>query len=289
MGLTLGGHRPLRRFAFVALSCLFLVSAGAWAGEAGAASTQRDSASHIMNKSAMTQSLAQVIVQHLSDANTDDDSQNELVDVTQIAAHGPLASYSLVIDIDNPSPIATSQEILANGYPFTFDFEDGLQGWTLGGSAQRVHTQVLGGQWAIFGDGLVEGGARMSIELDLRSIDSIVMDVFFAGEPDFLIPTLTVSTGPDSLGFVEPTRQDDDDIARLIFDVPSTERVGLIFAWGPVPTHVKTCFPRPCPVPEPDARLAFIDNITLNPIPEPSTLLLVALGLGFAARWRKGR
>ena len=39
--------------------------------------------------------------------------------------------------------------------PIVFDFEDGLQGWELNGSAQRVQTQVLGGGWAIFGDGLV--------------------------------------------------------------------------------------------------------------------------------------
>ncbi len=42
--------------------------------------------------------------------------------------------------------------------PIVFDFEDGLQGWTLGGSAQRVQTQVLGGEWAILGDGFVSPG-----------------------------------------------------------------------------------------------------------------------------------
>ena len=36
--------------------------------------------------------------------------------------------------------------------PIVFDFEDGLQGWELSGSAQRVQTQVLGGEWAIFID-----------------------------------------------------------------------------------------------------------------------------------------
>ncbi len=36
--------------------------------------------------------------------------------------------------------------------PIVFDFEDGLQGWELTGSAQRVQTQVLGGKWAIFGN-----------------------------------------------------------------------------------------------------------------------------------------
>ena len=43
--------------------------------------------------------------------------------------------------------------------PIVFDFEDGLQGWTLVLAAQRVQTQSLGGEWAIFLDRLVKGGA----------------------------------------------------------------------------------------------------------------------------------
>ncbi len=44
--------------------------------------------------------------------------------------------------------------------PIVFDFEDGLQGWTLVLAAQRVQTQSLGGEWAIFGDAFVKGGAH---------------------------------------------------------------------------------------------------------------------------------
>ncbi len=43
--------------------------------------------------------------------------------------------------------------------PIIFDFEDGLQGWELHGSAERVQMQGPGGEWAIFGDRLVKGGA----------------------------------------------------------------------------------------------------------------------------------
>ena len=39
--------------------------------------------------------------------------------------------------------------------PIVFDFEDGLQDWEVHASAQRVQTQILGGEWAIFGDGFV--------------------------------------------------------------------------------------------------------------------------------------
>ncbi len=51
--------------------------------------------------------------------------------------------------------------------PIVFDFEDGLQGWELHGSAQRVQTQVLGGEWAIFGDGV------LSPLTELKLIDGI--------------------------------------------------------------------------------------------------------------------
>ena len=40
--------------------------------------------------------------------------------------------------------------------PIVFDFEDGLQGWTLGGSTQRVQTQVLGGNGQFSGTGLCQ-------------------------------------------------------------------------------------------------------------------------------------
>ncbi len=67
--------------------------------------------------------------------------------------------------------------------PIVFDFEDGLQGWEL--TAQRVQTQILGGEWAIFGDGLI--GAVMSIDVDLTDIRSISVERFYiAGAEDGL-------------------------------------------------------------------------------------------------------
>ncbi len=83
----------------------------------------------------------------------------------------------------------------SNG-PVVFDFEDGLQGWTTDGSAQRVNTQILGGEWAIFGDGLtftvVDIGeifpvtrfdTSLMLEVDLTSVGSITIEQFFAGAP----------------------------------------------------------------------------------------------------------
>ena len=51
--------------------------------------------------------------------------------------------------------------------PIVFDFEDGLQGWELHGAAFRLPTQILGGEWAIFGDGIVDESTAISIEIDL--------------------------------------------------------------------------------------------------------------------------
>ena len=80
--------------------------------------------------------------------------------------------------------------------PIVFDFEDGLQGWTLSGSAQRVQTKVLGGEWAIFGDGLIEGGASISILMDLTGIASISVEQFFVdGSEDGLLFSALIGNG----------------------------------------------------------------------------------------------
>jgi hypothetical protein len=47
--------------------------------------------------------------------------------------------------------------------PVVFDFEDGLQGWVASGSVEHVATDALGGQWALFGDGLVGAEVDLSV------------------------------------------------------------------------------------------------------------------------------
>jgi hypothetical protein len=85
------------------LGLALVLAPQAWADEARNALIEWDpTTSHIMvKKEVQMGSLPRLIVQHLSHANTDDDSQNGLDDGAQIAADGPLGSYSLVIDIDN--------------------------------------------------------------------------------------------------------------------------------------------------------------------------------------------
>jgi hypothetical protein len=82
--------------------------------------------------------------------------------------------------------------------PIVFDFEDGLQGW--GGEATRVQTQLLGGEWAVFGDGFAREcfgtngdpscgfGASIHLETDLTSIGSISVEQFLIdGDEDALL------------------------------------------------------------------------------------------------------
>ncbi len=61
--------------------------------------------------------------------------------------------------------------------PIVFDFEDGLQGWELHGAATRVQTQVLGGEWAIFMDNLVDGIVWISMEVqELQAVGPVSFD-----------------------------------------------------------------------------------------------------------------
>ncbi len=95
--------------------------------------------------------------------------------------------------------------------------------------ATRVQTQVLGGQWAIFGDGFVDGRTSMSIQTDLTNSGSVINEQFFV---------------------------DGDQNSLLYFYVCDN--------------------------------VAFIDNITFHPVPEPSTFGLLAVvfsALLVARRW----
>jgi len=128
--------------------------------------------------------------------------------------------------------------------PIVFDFEDGLQGWELRGAAARVQTQVLGGEWAIFLDGLAEGGASLFIGVDDRLTEDLVTF-------DQLII--------DGSGSVIPVLRGIDLIENSFFII-----IG---------------FPNIQGLPFPGSVPAFIDNITFHPVPEPSSLALLAFGL----------
>ncbi len=162
--------------------------------------------------------------------------------------------------------------------PIVFDFEDGLQGWELSGSAQRVQTQILGGEWAIFGDGLVESGASISIEMDLTDIAAISVEQFFIdGSEDGLLFFTTIHlienivlTAVERLDIVQPgnpSLRAADVTFRGLFGV--TE-VGFFWGFEGFESPPGKLLP---PV------VGFIDNITFHPVPEPGTFGLLVFSL----------
>ena len=153
-----------------------------------------------------------------------------------------------------------------------FDFEDGLQGWELDGSAQRVQTGVLGGQWAILGDGSLEEGALLSIEMDLTGIASITVEQFFVGgNEDRLAFFLGISlTENIFIGTYDPFEVIEPGNPSLRgYDVSSFTGVGTVGVTWRIESGSNP----------PDPIVASIDNITFHPVPEPSSWLLLSLGI----------
>ena len=142
-----------------------------------------------------------------------------------------------------------AQPVEAAPAPIVFDFEDGLQGWELHGAATRVETQVLGGEWAIFLDGLIEGGAWIFITGDFQTVGSVTFDQLIVDGSGSLVPVLR------GVALVNNTFTDFIEI-------------GFPVVQGGIP---------------PEPLVAFIDNITFHPVPEPSALALLAVGLAVLA------
>ena len=179
--------------------------------------------------------------------------------------------------------------------PIVFDFEDGLQGWELSGSTQRVQTQLLGGQWSILGDGLITDETTglpldvfISRDIDLTGIASVSVDQFFlAGDerglvatPNFggidLIENIFVGTlgfGPFDASdpFTNPSLR---TASMRSFEGMRLEGVHRVEIHWNIQPEVQR-IPEELP-----AIVAFIDNITFHPVPEPSSWL--SLGMGIA-------
>ncbi len=157
--------------------------------------------------------------------------------------------------------------------PIVFDFEDGLQGWKLHGAATRIQTQVLGGEWAIFGDGLAQG-ASISIEMDLTDFASISLEHFFIdGNED----RLSLALNNEGLRTVFPS-----PFGVVQSGNPSVRAVDVSTRTGVWSVHILwnhsiiVVSPFPIEIPTPPPVVAFIDNITFHPVPEPGTLTLFA-------------
>ncbi len=127
--------------------------------------------------------------------------------------------------------------------PIVFDFEDGLQGWELHGGATRVQTQVLGGEWAIFMDNLVNGFVSISMKVEeLQAVGPVSFDqLIIEGSGVFVVRGIGLIANASAI-FIG---------------------VNILPATGPPPPPM----------------VAFIDNITFHPVPEPSSWLLLSLGI----------
>ena len=184
--------------------------------------------------------------------------------------------------------------------PIVFDFEDGLQGWELSGVATRVQTQLLGGQWAVLGDGFSQDDTTglpldvfISREIDLTGIGSVSLDQFFLdGEQEGLLVTPGFLRGIDlienifigvvELGFgpfdaSDPSTNPSVRTAPMMtFQDMRLEGVHRVeIHWNLLQPEIQ----RPIGEGTPPAIVAFIDNITFHPVPESSSWLLLSLGI----------
>jgi hypothetical protein len=180
--------------------------------------------------------------------------------------------------------IAITMTRHASATSLSFDFESGLQGWTLG-TVERVSGAPLGGDFAIFGEGMgseapIDTGPVMWIELDLSLYSSITFSQFLVSPADPLINFvgLAIRPVPDPGGLfgLDPgisllvTAQDpspNPDLRRVdISDFEGLHRVS--FLWTAVNLTPYS---------------GFVDDVTFHAVPEPSTASLVLFGLAIVS------
>lgn len=212
--------------------------------------------------------------------------------------HRLLAALALAL-----SPLSAHAVPLTE--PIVFDFEDGLQGWELHGTATRVQTQVLGGEWAIFGDGVVapvEGvdpmiptffdlGTSMSMTVGLSSVASVTVEFFFVeGNEQSLALGQGGFVSDLFLGRFFPFVALDPERPNLLsVDLTGSSAMSTRTVSAPViiirpepPDPVESLvisWSLPAAEASDPSVVAFIDNITFHPVPEPGTLALLTVGL----------
>lgn len=204
----------------------------------------------------------------------------------------------------------------ALGASLVFDFEDGLQGWETSGSVTRVPTQVLGGSYAIFGDGRfapqipdfmcpdTPSGGPIGIGCGVLPVNRLVIEADAIASPD-VISIEFVYSGSSDLGspanfFEVRIRSEDNPRSRAMprISVDTTEtRFGIAFfdvsalipgdtleiEWRFRPLDCGSDSVGGCSAQ--DASIGFIDNIAF--LPEPSgVLLMVLVGIGGVVRRR---
>lgn len=161
-----------------------------------------------------------------------------------------------------------------SGGPVVFDFEEGRDHWYLFDAlAERVETNVLGGSWALRGNGreaLFVSGVyvglppSMSLKLDLTNVAALEFDQFYAGSSssstDFLSFGFPAVRSHEELQInAIPELTSPDPLAN-----PGRRSIDLRRVKGTLFVSIRwTC--DLCESADPDAGVGYIDNVTLLP------------------------
>lgn len=169
----------------------------------------------------------------------------------------------------------------SNG-PVVFDFEDGLQGWTVRDGAERIETDLLGGSFAVFGDGRdaevqgpIIGGMIFLASLvspalarciDITHVSALQIDRFVTAEnaEGRRDPTLSVVGLVEGIfiGAVQPFESADPEVdpGLLRADLSDLDGEFLVaIAWTS------------SDLADPTTGASFVDDVTLIPAPEPGS------------------
>ncbi len=151
--------------------------------------------------------------------------------------------------------IGLAQPTQAAPAPIVFDFEDGLQGWTLGGAAQRVQTQVLGGEWAVLSEGgaipprpldviedvvFVVLGTYIFLPIDITDIASVSIEQHFvAGDEDglVLIRGFEITTNVVAGNVIPFVPESPGNPSLRTADVSSLLGGGIYISWADVSSN----------------------------------------------------
>lgn len=165
-----------------------------------------------------------------------------------------------------------------------FDFEDGLQGWTPSGAAERTNTSILGGEWSILGDGVASGhtgSASIHAVIDLTNVSAVSVEQFFLGETattsDFLTIRITPDNAHGTITAYDPwgayrqlfsgDSESDPSTRTIVFDPMFAGPLTVQIIWG---WFCLFCDPLTYAA----ELTGYLDNVTLHLVPEPSLMLL---------------
>jgi hypothetical protein len=185
--------------------------------------------------------------------------------------------------------------------PLFFDFEDGVGEWVLSGSVRYEEAPVLGGEHALFGSDVGPLAGQIALEIDLTGISSLTLEQLWTStpRPEANLVTVLVSwtdeTGTPRFGrdrdgtsllplSDEPRVRDLRSFDLSGFTGPAT----VVIQWNeflcPIAAGGDPDFFNPC---FGSYFNGYIDDVRFHPVPEPSSALLLGLGVSVLAIRRR--